>query len=378
MTSVRIRRRQHLVLLGASLAMPGAPAAGAPPHILVGQSVALSGPLSLYGREKADGVKLAFDAVNAQGGIRGRKVELVVLDDGYDPKRTVQNTRDLASRHQVQALVGYLGVPTIEASLPVFEELKVPVVGLTSGSSSLRMPHRRYVFPVRAPYTAEASHIVRHLQTIGVSRVAIAHHDDSFGEMGASAYQSALKAAGLAAAQTVNVDRGGTDAAPAAAVLDRARPQAVLLFLQANAAAELVKAYRRQGGGASFYSASIVAANQLITAGGSAVTGMAISQVVPLPSEGTLALTRHYRRLVEASPGARASLYGLEGFVEASLLIEALKRAPGATSPDIVRALEGLGGFDIGGYPLRYGPGDRTGSSYIDMTVVSGGGVLRR
>jgi branched-chain amino acid transport system substrate-binding protein len=346
--------------------------------VRIGQSLPLTGPLATYAQEKREGAQLAIDAANASGGIGGRRLELLTLDDGYLAGRAVANTRELEQRGVV-ALLGYLGVPAVEACLPLFGELKVPIVGLGSGSATIRTPFRRYVFPVRASYDSEAAKLVRHLRTIGVQRVAIVHHPDAFGDSGLAAYRKALADGGLSPTGVFSIDRQGDPAQSVAASLHALAPEAVLTFLTAKPAGALLKRYREGGaGGATFYSASIVAANQLSEAAGTAARGFTITQVPPVPALAKLAIVRDYLVIqARKGPDQRPSLYGIEAYIEARVLIEGLRRASGADRESLVRALETMTNFDLGGYPLNYTPARRDGSGYVDITVIDASGALR-
>ncbi|HNN47134.1 MAG TPA: ABC transporter substrate-binding protein, partial [Azospira sp.] len=136
-------------------------------EVLLGQSVALSGPAKELGSEMRSGALLYFEQVNASGGVHGRRIRLQTLDDGYEPERTTANTRKLIEEEKVLALFGYVGTPTSLAALPLFTEAKVPFVGAFTGAQALREPFNRYVFNVRASYFDETEKIVEQLTTTG-------------------------------------------------------------------------------------------------------------------------------------------------------------------------------------------------------------------
>src|SRR5258708_32287388 len=97
--------------------------------ILLGQSVALTGAAAQLGIQMRNGMKAYFDHVNEHGGVHGRKIELITLDDGYEPARTVPNTKKLIEENKVFALIGYVGTPTSVPAIPVFTAAKVPLFG---------------------------------------------------------------------------------------------------------------------------------------------------------------------------------------------------------------------------------------------------------
>src|SRR5207302_6415878 len=128
--------------------------------IVLGQSVALTGPAAQLGIQMRNGARAYLDYVNTQGGVHGRKIELITLDDGYEPARSLPNTRKLIEEHKVFALIGYVGTPTSVPAIPVFTEAKVPFFGPFSGAEALRVPFNRYIFHVRASYYDETDKIV--------------------------------------------------------------------------------------------------------------------------------------------------------------------------------------------------------------------------
>ena len=160
-------------------------------EILIGQSAALSGPAKELGTEMRSGAQLYFDQVNAGGGVNGRKIRMISLDDGYEPERAAANTRKLIEEEKVLALFGYVGTPTSLAALPVFTEAKVPFVGAFTGAQALREPFNRYVFNVRASYFDETEKIVEQLSTTALKRIAVFYQNDAYGKAGLAGVERA-------------------------------------------------------------------------------------------------------------------------------------------------------------------------------------------
>ena len=175
-------------------------------QVVLGQSVALSGPAEELGKDMQLGASLYFNAVNAKGGVNGRKVVLKTLDDGYESTRAAENTKKLINEDKVFALFGYVGTPTSAASMPIFTEAKVPFVGPFTGAELLRNPVNRYVFNVRASYYDETEAIVQHLTAMSVNKIAVFYQNDAYGQAGLAGVERALKKRGIeiAAKGTVN------------------------------------------------------------------------------------------------------------------------------------------------------------------------------
>src|SRR5258706_5665552 len=149
-------------------------------QVVLGQSVALTGPAQQLGLDMQLGASLYFNQVNAHGGLNGRKILLKTPDDGYEATRAAQNTRKLINEERVFALFGYVGTPTSQASLPIFTEARVPFVGPFTGAELLRNPVNPYIFNVRASYWDETEAIVQHLTAMNVNKIAVFYQNDSY------------------------------------------------------------------------------------------------------------------------------------------------------------------------------------------------------
>ncbi|MEO6016547.1 MAG: ABC transporter substrate-binding protein, partial [Polaromonas sp.] len=132
-------------------------------QILVGQTAGFTGPVAAGVKETTDGAKLYLDAVNAKGGVSGQKIELISLDDKFDPKLAAENARKLVEEKNVVALFLTRGTPHTEAVLPVIDKYGVPLIGPSSGAMVLHQPVKKHVFNVRATYQHEAEKAVTHL-----------------------------------------------------------------------------------------------------------------------------------------------------------------------------------------------------------------------
>jgi len=348
--------------------------------IPVGRSLPLSGMLTSYGVAKKIGGDAYIERINRDGGIRGRKIALTTMDDRYDPAETLKNIRTLDNAGVV-AMLGIFGVPSVAAALPVVEQLKLPSVGLTSGAAAVRNPVRRFSFPVRASYADEATTMARHFNSLQLKRVIIVRQINPFGNSVADTMLAALEAAGMKPVADLPLKIDGSDTKDVVAKLAAAEQvNVVFLAMQSGVAAPLIDAMRSGDVqvGADIFSVSAVDTTVLANTLKEKARGVAISQIVPL-TQPTLPLVREYLRDLKAIDGGTPSFYGLEGYVEAKILVEGLRRAGNAiTREALVTALEGLGSYDVGGMVVTYGPGKREGSRFVDLTMVSRNGTLVR
>lgn len=338
----------------------------------------LTGVLAASNQEAIDGARLFLDAFNARGGLRGRAVRLQTLDDAQDPKRALEHFEALVASRQVLALLLPRTTPAMEALLPGVARYGVPVIGPQAGGSFVNRPPRREVFTLRASYQKEAEVAIRQQHATGMRRFGLLLADDAFGRDTLAGIERTFKELGLEATVTARIDNRKPDVTAALQQMLAQRPQVVLLIVSAKAAADFVRGYRAAGAQATFISLSNTSNNDYIKALGDQAAGAIVMQVMPSPFAATTPLTREY--VAAAARGQHAVSYaGLYGFATAKLATLALARAGAEpTRASLVRALERLGDVDLGGYPLRYGPGERTGSSYVDPTIITEQGRFRR
>ena len=159
MASLRFQTFVILALTGLFATVNPATAMGAPGvtgnTILLGESAAFSGPAAKLGEAMREGATAYFNEINQQGGVYGRQIKLVSLDDGYEPDRAVANTKALIDDKKVFALFGYVGTPTSYAVKPLVDAARIPFFAPFTGAQGLRVPVDRYIFNIRAGYFDE-------------------------------------------------------------------------------------------------------------------------------------------------------------------------------------------------------------------------------
>jgi ABC-type branched-subunit amino acid transport system substrate-binding protein len=337
-----------------------------------------TGVLAASNQEAIDGARLFLGGFNARGGLQGRAVRLQTLDDAQDPKRAQEHLEALVASRQVLALLMPRTTPAMEAMLPGVARHGVPVIGPQTGASFVNQPPRREVFTLRASYQKEAEVAIRQQHATGMRRFGLLLADDAFGRDTLAGIERTFKELGVEPAVTARIDNRKPDVTVALQQMLLQRPQVVLLIVSAKAAADFVRGYRAGGAQATFISLSNTSNNDYVKALGDQAAGAIVMQVMPSPFAATTPLAREYS--AAAARGQHAVSYaGLYGFATAKLATLALARAGAEPTRDsLVRALEGLGEVDLGGYRLRYGPGERTGSSYVDPTIITAQGRFRR
>lgn len=346
-------------------------------EIVLGQSVALTGPAQELGKEMQLGAKTYFDAVNAAGGVRGKKIVLRTLDDGYEPPRAEANTRKFVEDSDVLALFGYVGTPTSAASIPVATRAKLPFFGAFTGAELLRTPLNRYVFNVRASYFDETEAIVRQMTQGGVTRIAVFHQNDSYGQAGLAGVERALAKRQLQVAATATVERNSTDVAAAVATMLAAKPEVIIMVSAYSSCSEFIKQIKARDMPTRFVNVSFVGTKPLAAALGPAADGVMISQVMPPPTANKFPVVVEYQKALRAVGVSDFSYTSLEGFIAAKVFVEALRRGGDASREALVRALESMRNVDVGGFVVSFSPDNHNASSFVELTVLNRKGEIR-
>jgi branched-chain amino acid transport system substrate-binding protein len=346
--------------------------------IRLGMSSPFSGPTGAYGRAMKEGIEACFAAVNAKGGIEGRKLELVALDDGYETDAAVANARRLIDKEKVFALMGFYGSSPTAAVLPLLDASSVPLIGTISGAEVLRKPLNPHIFHLRASYGDETAAIVKNLTTVGVSRIAVFYQDDGFGQAGLKGVTDALAAHQLKPVAAAAVPRNSVDVAAAVSAIAQTHAQAVVMVTLYRPSAAFIQQMRAAGESPFFVALSPVGTDQLITElGAQSTRGIQVSQVIPHPWGDKLEVVREYKRVLAAhAKHAEVSYYGLEGYLNAKLLVAALERAGHNLTRERLAAALRSAPFDLGGYRVKFAPGSSEGSSYVEISVVGAGGRI--
>jgi ABC-type branched-subunit amino acid transport system substrate-binding protein len=339
-----------------------------------------SGPNGAYGNDMRQVIEAYFDQVNKSGGVNGRKINLVALDDGYETDRAVANTRILISEKNAFALLASYGSsPTTEAMNKVFGPSRVPLVGTISGAGSLREPisqnpGSRYMFNVRASYADETEAIVSQLVSLGLKNVAVFYQNDGFGKSGLDGVTSALKKHNLAPTVAATVERNSIDVAAAVEAIAKAKPQAVVMVTLYKPTAAFVKAMKKANQNPMFMTLSPVGTEQLIAELGPDARGIGISQVMPYPWSDVVPMVRDYQKLLGGKGGY--SYYGIEAYAMARVMVDALKRMGKDPSREKLMAALDNTSLDMGGLKVAFSATNRQGSHFVELTVVGPGGKI--
>jgi ABC-type branched-subunit amino acid transport system substrate-binding protein len=378
------RRRALLAAAAGAASAIAGPALGNPgagADITIAQVAPFSGPLATNGEANFAGAKAHFDEVNAQGGIRARKIRLIREDDGYKPDETVRLVKLVARRDQPSAFVCALGSASIGALLKsqALDEMRIPMVGASPGSEFLREPGSPYLFHIQAGDFAQLAAIISQLSTVGIKRIGVAYQDLPFGTAGLGYVEQLAPAKGVQVVAKAALPPGANEASQAAALLRGSNAQAYVLVLAPNTGLALVGAVRKAGDRTPIYSLSYLTARAAVEQVGLAsAVGIAVAQVTPNPESMTSKLSRDFRAAMQAHApqGTEMSALSLAGFVAASVVVEGLRRARSAAPADLHSALRTLK-VDLGGLPVDFTDGRNIGTRLVHIGVIGSTGALR-
>jgi branched-chain amino acid transport system substrate-binding protein len=366
-------------VLGASLACTVHAQEGVTPTtILLGQSAGLTGPQQGAITELVAGANAYWNMLNAKGGVHGRTVQLKTLDDGFDPKRAGENAAKLVKEDKIFAYFLGRGTPHSEAAYKALEPEGVPMIAPSTGAAAFYDPKRPLIFTVRSPYQDEAVKIVEHFALTGVKDISIVHVNDAFGRDGLAGASKAMDKAGLKfkSVGTWETTNPNIDTAYQAPI--KANPVAVILVGALKPTTEFVKRARAAGVSTQFATLSNNSSSQLLKELGAAGRGLIVGQVQPSPYSTTTQIAKEFQAAAKVA-NAPVSYVALEGFIAAKVFGEALQRAGREpTRAKLIAALETMNAYDVGGLTVSFGPGNRSGSHYVDLSMVSADGRFVR
>jgi ABC-type branched-subunit amino acid transport system substrate-binding protein len=346
-------------------------------NLVLGQSAPNTGPSAQLGIQLNRGARLYFDKINAAGGVNGQKIELRMLDDGYEPVRAKANTESFL-KDDVFALFGYVGTPTSVACLPMVKDSGIPFFGPFTGAMALRQPVLKNVFHVRASYDDETALIVNQLHNLGLSKIAVFKQNDAYGQAGLDGTTKALKALGLAPVAVGGFERNTVNVAEAVKTIVAAQPDGVVQIGSYKACAAFVRQARAAGYGGQFFNVSFVGTKALSDELKSEALGVVVSQVMPYPFSPAVPIVRDYLDAVKAAGGdATANYSSLEGYIDARVFVEGLRRGRANTREGLASGLESLQHYDFDGLNLNF-TRDHVASHFVELSMLTGDGGVRR
>jgi branched-chain amino acid transport system substrate-binding protein len=373
--------RAFVVLVGLSLCLLGFAAKASEigvsdQEIVLGQSLGITGPLAQMAPDIVNGGKVYFDAVNANGGIHGRKIRSVVLDDGYDPASTLKTARQLIDDDKVFALYNLTGTANVAAILPMLstEAQPVPLVGPFTGADGIRNPRMGNVFHVRASYEDELEKLVEHLTTVGIKRMGVLWINNGMGKDGMAGIEKAMKKHGIPSYASATIQPDGSDAEKAIASLREKEPEAIIMITTGTATVSFIKGFNKVQKGMRFYALSVMGTQSAVKALGPDGVGVVVTSVVPFPWSNSNPLAKEYQAAMRKAGYDNLSFLGFEAYINAKIVVEAIRRSgKDLTRTKFNSSMESMRDLDLGGFHLRFSKSQHQGSRFVELTIIRDG-----
>ncbi|MDI1341176.1 ABC transporter substrate-binding protein [Polaromonas sp.] len=342
--------------------------------IVLGQTLALTGPGSSLAQPFHQGAKLYFDSVNAAGGINGRKIELVTLDDLGNPANTAANTKKLLEQG-VLSLFGFYGSPQVTAAYPLIKDGDVLLFAPMAAADEFRGALYGNVYSLRPGYSEEAAAITKHAATLGARKLAILHASD--GESMAALDSAQRTMTSLGANLVANAAFAGGSLAGSVDKALAERPESVLVISDAAGAANAVRDLRTKGFRGPIYGFSNTGESLLAEELGKAGAGVVVARVVPKSDSSKVALVRDLQAGALAAKLGKPNVYMLEGYIAARVYTEALRRTgKDVTRAKLRKAIDAMDDVSVGGFRVHF-LDDRVGSRLVELGLIDSQGRVR-
>ncbi|MBI4853601.1 MAG: ABC transporter substrate-binding protein [Acidobacteria bacterium] len=360
-------------------------------EILMGMSAAFSGSAKELGRQMKLGIDTYFNEINSGGGINGRKINLISLDDGYEPDRALQSVKELVENRKVFGIIGNVGTPTAEITVPYCLEKKTLFFGAFTGASLLRKdPPDKYVFNYRASYAEETAYIVEYLvdiKKLRPSEIAVFAQNDSYGDAGFSGVVKAMQKYKYSKSQILRVgyNRNTLDIEEAVNTVskNRSKLKAVVMVCTYKVGAKFIQQLKDQGSTLIFTNVSFVGSNalseELMSLGPKYANGVIVTQVVPHYESNAATIIKYREQLKKYFPNEEPGFVSLEGYLAARIFCDAISvTGKKVTTDNLISSLESIRDLDIGiGSIINFGPSEHQGSHKIWATVLDDKGKYK-
>jgi branched-chain amino acid transport system substrate-binding protein len=345
--------------------------------IVLGTTTPMSGPASFF-KDITMSAQAYFAYVNEQGGVHGRKIKLLVRDDGYQPAQTIGLVRELAEKEQVFAFVAPIGVNPVLAISDYVTEQKIPVLAAAAGGSQLSDPLRRYIFPALLRYDFCGKYMADFAaQRLGAKRIAVFYQNDAVGQDLLKGALPELKKRGLAFAAEASYQAKETDVSAQVLALKKAEPEVVLMFSISGQTANFLKTAYQLGWKPKFVLAPFNTDPVTIKLAGSpeAAEGVYSMLNTPLPDSNSPKVVQYRELMKKYAPDVRIGTLSINGMAEAQIVVESLRRAGrDLTRERLLAATETLRDWDgsVFGW-VRFTPTSHLGTVSAGMAIAKGG-----
>lgn len=349
-------------------------------EILIGSSLPMEGESGFLGRKTLRGALSYIKHINSKGGVHGRKIRLIVKDDGYNPTLCVSNTQKLIIEDKVFCLFNYVGTSTTVGIIPLVEEAQIPLVGVYSGADALRKPFVPYIINIRPSYYQESQQSIRRLvSSLGFSRIAILYQYDAYGFDGLKGVELAMRRYGMKPVASGSYRRESPDMQAALTRIADSKAEAVVLIGTPGPSTQFIRKCAEMGYHPVFLSDSFVGAHEMARRLKGVSATLLLSQVLPppfLPSGEAAPYARKYVQLLsQYYPDEVPDIVGFEGYVNAQVLVEGLMRSgPDLSRSTFIQAVETIRNQSVApGKALSFSQVDHQGLDDVNFILLQDG-----
>lgn len=340
-------------------------------EILRGQSLGLTGPLAELTLDISNGAHAYINEINPRGGIHGRRLKVITMNDGYQAPNTVKNVEQMVKQDKVFAIFNVTGTPNSEAILPLVKQAGVPFFSPFTGADSLRNPPLPNVFNVRASYRDETEKLVQHLHTVGAQRVGVVYQASSFGKDGLAGVESAMAKRSMKPHGVASIQSNASDTDAAVSAVSESNPGAIILITAGRPTFEFIKSSNKVRRGVQFYTLPVMGASTNIKALGKDGVGVVVASVVPFPWSQAHPLVKDYQRAMQKIGLTDYSFVSFESYINARVLGESIERAGrDLTRSGLITAAENMRQVSIGGFNVNFGKNSRQASRHVELNII--------
>ena len=372
-------RRRAVLLWVSALVLAALPVRTAAEVVLFGQSACFTGPNKRLGLNYRAGLQAAFDEANRRGGVNGRLLELLSLDDAYEPELAAANAERFAAEDEVLAVIGGVGTPTAKRIAPVLRTAEIPFVGPFTGADFLRNPDRfPNVINLRAGYLDETRVLVDHIvRERGKSRLGIIYQDDAFGRSVLKNYKSVLDGRGIPILAKTAFSRNTHAVHASLFGLAKADLDAILIVGTYATNSEIINLAHSLGHEYIIANLSFVLSYELKNRVDAPTDRILVTEVMPDANDTRRAVVRSLHRALEAKE--LINEVSLEGYILGRYVITVLERmGDELTRENFMRQGLSSGPVVVDDWTLEFEPGANTGSTYIRLIDLGGHTTERR
>ncbi|WP_316181116.1 ABC transporter substrate-binding protein [Bradyrhizobium sp. SZCCHNRI1009] len=358
-------------------------------EIRFGMVLPFSGIRKETGRQMRQGIEAAFARTNDAGGVNGRMLRLVAADDGYDPNRTLAAMTQLYDKEQVFGFIGNVGTANSQVAIPYALERRTLFFAPNTGAAVVRRdPPDRYVFNYRASYAEETAALVRYLirmKRVSPKQIAVFTQQDPFGDDGYTGVAKAYRQLNIGDTVTrINYPRATMDVEEAVNQVKAHKPglKAIIMVATDRAAAKFIEKTRDAVPGLIYANVSAVGSTSLATElkllGPRFTNGVIVTQGVPAVSGYSSLVLDYKNALAKYAPGEGPDYTSLEGYIAATILIQALKQTNPLDTERLIDTLESMRSLDLGlGTTLAFGRAEHQASHKIWGTALDETGTYQ-